>query len=110
MIALHNTLKFSKNSDGEIIATNGSYNFIIYRPKMVMGREIFWVCYAWPVEKGVTGERAMVVCDYQWYRADNEVQKYSGKHKPKYEAALLPNTFNGISSGAKANDGETWYT
>ena len=81
----------------------------MYLPQNAEEQEKFWSCYAWPVERGHTGLRAMVYTSYQHFAAFNNVQKYSGDKKPDRAAAIHPKQ-KYIRSGEYGRDGEMWVT
>ncbi|MCA8944102.1 MAG: hypothetical protein KDB80_16175 [Planctomycetes bacterium] len=58
-----------------------------------------FVCYAWPVERGVTGDGAFVIdqCG-EVVRTDNDVQSYGGTDK-------VPSPLAAFTKGTKALDG-----
>lgn len=81
----------------------------MYLPDSIEERETTWYCYAWPVEKDVTGIRVIVFSSYEHFMASNSIQEYSGDKVPKHDAALSKE-HNFIRSGHIGRDGEMWVT
>jgi len=53
-------------------------------------QEARWACYAWPVERGVTGTRTFLVTQEGWvYGSDAAKTKYGGDTAPSAGAAFL---------------------
>ncbi|WP_372367827.1 hypothetical protein [Candidatus Uabimicrobium sp. HlEnr_7] len=102
-------MKLMRDKDGDIIATNGYYNFTMYLSSNLEDQENTWYCYAWPVEKDITGIRVFVFSSYNHFVAANNTQKYSGDKKPKYNAAISPEV-GIIMSGHRGYDEELWVT
>jgi prepilin-type N-terminal cleavage/methylation domain-containing protein len=76
-------------------------------------QEARWCCYAWPVNRGNTGDRAFVI-NHQGnvYETDNKVQLYSSAAvAPTANAAFVPGTLNvngALAAGAAGVDGGIW--
>lgn len=82
-------------------------------------QEVRWICYAWPNERGVSGNRAFMVNQQgEVITCPNEIARYSGpSNGPRANAALDPDGpdpdgLNGAvglaAAGLRACDGEAW--
>lgn len=107
-------------AENQGIAVKDGYCFYIYLPGKDRGigesshlpeanaefaeqQETDWICYAWPVEYGKTGIRAIAIdaCGSIW-AARNENTKYSGTHMPDFDAAME------LESGMVNKTKKTW--
>ena len=70
-----------------------------------------WVAYAWPIKFGVTGFRVMAIdINQQVYFTKNKNGFYSGKQKPKFNAAFVKgHTIIGGGAEFTYMDGNKWY-
>lgn len=90
----------SENDDGGFLAREVDPNY----------SERTWCCYAWPVDRGVTGERTFFV-NQEGDVLANKDQKYGGEEEPTADAAFEPGG-RGIRGTAAAEgtgaDGGHW--
>ncbi len=115
-------------------ATKGGYTFHMFLPSDDTGiagaigetqavpagnaadsdaQESRWCCYAWPVNRGNTGDRAFVINQQgQVYETDNETQQYtSNTAMPAADAAFVAGVTNingALAAGGAGQDGGTW--
>jgi len=74
--------------------------------------EQFWLCYAWPANRGNTGNRVYAINESgDIVRCDNRLPQYSGRgNPPEFDAAfLLDNDMtSGFAVDAQGADGAAW--
>jgi prepilin-type N-terminal cleavage/methylation domain-containing protein len=72
--------------------------------------ELFWIAYAWPVDTGLTGDRAFVMNHQgEIMQTRMGVQQYGSALAPAFDAALTgPTLGHSVAKNAPGNDGNSW--